>query len=94
MNHLFPEEHSQLRLAFYHDSAVLCTISPAGEHHKKKADVPTLPSPAFETAPTKQVPLMNIDARSAGPPPYTYISMELRSISLRMVAWGIPSEAS
>ena len=41
MNHLFPEEHIQLRLNIYHDSAVLCTITPAGEHHKKKADVPT-----------------------------------------------------
>jgi hypothetical protein len=57
MNHLFPEEHSQLRLAIYHDSAVLCTTTPAGEHHKKKADVPTLPPPAFETASTQQVPL-------------------------------------
>ena len=41
MNHLFHEEHSQLRLNIYHDSAVLCTITPAGEHHKKKDDVPT-----------------------------------------------------
>ena len=57
MNHLFSEEHSQLRLAIYHDSAVLCTTTPAGEHHKKKADVPTLPPPAFETASTQQVPL-------------------------------------
>ncbi len=57
MNHLFPEEHSQLHLAIYHDSAVLCTTTPAGEHHKKKADVPTLPPPAFETASTQQVSL-------------------------------------
>ena len=57
MNHLFPEEHSQLRLAIYHDSAVLCTTTPAGAHHKKTADVPTLPPPAFETASTQQVPL-------------------------------------
>ena len=57
MNHLFPEEHSQLRLAIYHDSAVLCTTNLVGEHQQKKADVPTLPPPAFETASTQQVPL-------------------------------------
>ncbi len=55
MNHLFPEEHSQLRLAIYHDSAVLCTTTPAGGTTKRKLKSLTLTLPpfAFETSPTQ-----------------------------------------